>query len=221
MWDDFRFQKEEEEYRRQRDQELQNEILYDTDILDKNTRNINYANNQFTASQQVPTYMRYANPKDVDRVIYGNSPLASGIKGAYNATIGTLTDPEYGVAATYDKIRDGKLDAWGAARNIGLNLLAISPFIGGLNLSSAKGAGTAINEAGNTATRALNTAATLGNKVATNVRNTAATLGNKASQMLYGSPQLQLAMPGGYTVSEAIATPIARTIATPISLDYP
>lgn len=221
MWDDFRFQKEEEEYKRQRDQELQNEILYDTDILDQNTRNINYTNNQFTASQQVPAYMRYANPKDVDRVIYGNSPLASGIKGAYNATIGTLTDPEYGVSATYDKIRDGKLDAWGAARNIGLNLLALSPFMGGLNLSSAKGAGTAINEAGNTATRALNTAATLGNKVATNVRNTAATLGNKASQMLYGSPQLQLAMPGGYTVSEAIATPIARTIATPISLDYP
>nr|DAM35448.1 MAG TPA: hypothetical protein [Bacteriophage sp.] len=127
--------------------------------------------------------MRYSNPEDVNRVIYGNSPLASGIKGAYNATIGTLTDPEYGVAATYDKIRDGKLDAWGAARNIGLNVLAIAPFIGGLSLSSAKGAGTAVNEAGNTATRALNTAAT-------NVRNTISTLVNKANQMLYGSPEV-------------------------------
>lgn len=214
MWDDFRFQKEEEEYKRQRDQELQNEILYDTDILDQNTRNINYANNQFTASQQVPAYMRYSNPEDVNRAIYGNSPLASGIKGAYNATIGTLTDPEYGVAATYNKIRDGKLDAWGAARNIGLNVLALSPFIGGLSLSGAKGAGNAISEAGNTATRALN-------NTATNVRNTISTLGNNARQILYGSPNVQLALPGGGTMTVPIseAASIART--APISLEYP
>ena len=214
IWDDYRFQREEEAYKRQRDQELQNEIFYDADILDQNTRNINYANNQFTASQQVPAYMRYSNPEDVNRAIYGNSPLASGIKGAYNATIGTLTDPEYGVYATYDKIRDGKLDAWEAARNIGLNVLAISPFIGGLNLSSARGAGTAINEAGNTATRALNTAAT-------NVRNTISTLGNKASQMLYGSPKVQLALPGGGTMTVPISEAASIARIAPISLEYP
>lgn len=188
--------------------------IWDTEQLDRNTRMINLANSQFTASQQVPAYMRYSNPGDVKRAIYGNSPLASGIQGAYNSTIGILTDPEYGAVATYDKIRDGKLDAWGAARNIGLNVLALSPFIGGLSLSGAKGAGNAISEAGNTATRALN-------NTATNVRNTISTLGNNARQMLYGSPEVQLALPGrgAMTVPISEAVPIART--APISLEYP
>lgn len=223
MWDDWRFQREEEEYKRQRDQELANEVLYDTDILDQNTRNINNANNQFTATSQIPAYMRYANPKDVNNAVYGNSPLASGIKGAYNATIGTLTDPEYGIAATYDKIRNGELDGWGAARNIGLNILALSPFIGGLSLSSAKGAGTAIDEAGNAVTRSLNNAATNVRNAATNVRNTISTLGNNARQMLYGSPEVQLALPGGGTMTVPIseAAPIARTITAPIARTAP